>query len=71
MADDGPGIPREIRRQIFRPGFSTKARGWGIGLSLARRIVEENHRGQLIFVPPDRAGAPSGGGAVFDIILPG
>jgi signal transduction histidine kinase len=71
VADDGPGIPREIRRQIFRPGFSTKARGWGIGLSLARRIVEENHRGQLIFVPPDRAGAPSGGGAVFDIILPG
>lgn len=71
VADDGPGIPRELRSEIFRPGFSTKARGWGIGLSLARRIVEENHRGQLVFVPPDRAGAPSGGGAVFDIILPG
>jgi signal transduction histidine kinase len=71
VADDGPGVARDIRRQIFRPGFSTKARGWGIGLSLARRIVEENHRGQLALVPSDRAGMGSGVGAVFDIILPG
>ena len=63
VADDGPGVSRELRKQIFRPGFSTKARGWGIGLSLARRIVEENHGGRLLLVPSDK-------GATFDIILP-
>ena len=47
VADDGPGIPRELRGRIFEPGFSTKTSGWGIGLSLARRIVEENHGGTL------------------------
>ncbi len=64
VADDGPGIPAEIRHRIFEPGFSTKQSGWGIGLSLARRIIEENHRGRLISVLADR-------GATFDIILPG
>lgn len=63
VADDGPGVARELRKQVFRPGFSTKAHGWGIGLSLARRIVEDNHRGRLMLVPVDR-------GATFDIILP-
>src|SRR5207248_9737950 len=43
VSDDGPGIPREIRNQIFDPGFSTKEKGWGIGLSLARRIVRDSH----------------------------
>jgi signal transduction histidine kinase len=64
VTDDGPGISAEIRQRIFEPGFSTKQAGWGIGLSLARRIVEENHRGRLTSVPADR-------GATFDIILPG
>ena len=63
VADDGPGIPREIRSRIFDPGFSTKQSGWGIGLSLARRIVEENHGGTLRLAPSDR-------GATFEIILP-
>jgi signal transduction histidine kinase len=63
VADDGPGVARELRKDVFRPGFSTKARGWGIGLSLARRIVEDNHGGRLVLVPSDR-------GATFDIILP-
>ena len=63
VADDGPGIPRELRRRIFDAGFSTKARGWGIGLSLARRIVQESHGGRLALVPSDR-------GATFDVILP-
>lgn len=63
VTDDGPGIPREHRASIFEPGFSTKAHGWGIGLSLARRIVEDNHDGRLALVPTDR-------GAAFDIILP-
>jgi signal transduction histidine kinase len=62
VADDGPGVPRELRARIFEAGFSTKERGWGIGLSLARRIVEQSHRGRLALVP-------SGRGAVFDIIL--
>lgn len=63
VADDGPGIPRELRRRIFDAGFSTKQRGWGIGLSLTRRIVEENHNGRLVLSASDR-------GATFDIILP-
>jgi signal transduction histidine kinase len=64
VADDGPGIPRELRSRIFSAGFSTKELGWGIGLPLARRIVEEGHRGRLQLTPSDR-------GAVFDVILPG
>ena len=63
VVDDGPGIPRDVRGRIFDPGFSTKSSGWGIGLSLARRIVEENHSGSLRLVPADR-------GASFEIILP-
>jgi signal transduction histidine kinase len=62
VADDGPGIPPGLRAQIFAPGFSTKQSGWGIGLSLARRIVEENHRGKLVLASADR-------GATFDVIL--
>ncbi|MGH7546114.1 MAG: sensor histidine kinase, partial [Gemmatimonadota bacterium] len=46
VRDDGPGIPAEWRRRIFQPGISGKAGGWGLGLSLARRIVEETHRGR-------------------------
>jgi signal transduction histidine kinase len=63
VADDGPGIPRDARGRIFEPGFSTKTSGWGIGLSLARRIVEENHGGTLQLAAADR-------GATFEIILP-
>ncbi len=65
ISDDGPGVPREIRKQIFQPGFSTKQRGWGIGLSLAKRIIEENHGGRLALVS-----AQGDRGATFDIILP-
>ena len=64
IADDGPGIPRELRSRIFDPGFSTKDAGWGVGLALARRIVEETHGGRLILVPTAR-------GATFDVIFPG
>ena len=63
VADDGPGIPREHRSRVFEPGFSTKDSGWGIGLSLTRRIVEENHGGRLALLPTDQ-------GAAFEIILP-
>jgi signal transduction histidine kinase len=62
VSDNGPGIPRELRAKIFEPGFSTKQSGWGIGLSLAKRIVEENHGGRLVLVPTEQ-------GATFEIIL--
>jgi signal transduction histidine kinase len=64
VADDGPGIPRELRAKIFDAGFSTKESGWGIGLSLAKRIIEENHSGRLLLAPSEK-------GATFDVILPG
>jgi signal transduction histidine kinase len=64
VADDGPGIPRDLRTRVFDPGFSTKQSGWGIGLALARRIVEENHGGSLRLASAER-------GAAFEIILPG
>jgi signal transduction histidine kinase len=62
VSDNGPGVPREIRNQIFDPGFSTKEKGWGIGLSLARRIVRDSHGGELVLVPSER-------GATFDMVL--
>jgi signal transduction histidine kinase len=62
VSDNGPGVPRELGKRIFEPGFSTKEHGWGIGLPLARRIVRDNHGGELVLVPSER-------GATFDIIL--
>jgi len=50
VRDNGMGVGSRDRRNIFRPGYSTKARGWGLGLSLARRIVEDIHRGKLRLV---------------------
>ncbi len=64
VQDNGPGIPPALRKRIFDAGFTTKDRGWGIGLSLARRIVEENHGGKLLLADTDS-------GAAFDVILPG
>ncbi len=55
ITDNGKGIDPADRKNIFRPGFSTKKRGWGLGLSLAKRIVEEYHRGRL-FVKESRLG---------------
>ena len=62
VADDGPGVPRHLRKRIFEAGFSTKDAGWGIGLSLARRIITEGHNGRLVLQSGTR-------GATFDIIL--
>jgi signal transduction histidine kinase len=47
VADTGKGIEPSYKKEIFRPGFSTKKRGWGLGLSLSQRIIETYHRGKL------------------------
>ena len=63
VLDDGPGVPREIRRALFEPGITTKQGGWGIGLALARRVVEDAHGGELLLETTDT-------GASFLIRLP-
>ena len=47
VEDDGPGIPESSQNRIFDPGFTTKHRGWGLGLALARRIVDDYHGGRI------------------------
>ena len=47
ISDTGKGIPKSAFNKIFNPGFTTKHRGWGLGLSLAKRIVEEYHHGRI------------------------
>jgi hypothetical protein len=47
VVDTGKGIRKKNVKNVFRPGFTTKARGWGLGLSLAKRIVEEYHHGRI------------------------
>lgn len=47
VSDTGKGISRKNIKNVFKPGFTTKKRGWGLGLSLAKRIVEEYHRGKI------------------------
>lgn len=63
VSDTGHGIPRKLQNDIFRPGFTTKKRGWGLGLSLARRIIEDYHKGR-IFV---KSSGPAG--TTFAIVL--
>ena len=48
VADTGKGIPRKLQKKVFKPGFTTRARGWGLGLSLSKRIVENYHSGKLV-----------------------
>lgn len=55
VMDNGKGISKKDRRNIFRPGYSTKKRGWGLGLSLTQRIVKDYHYGK-IFVKESRPG---------------
>jgi len=65
VRDDGPGVAPEMQRQLFEPGTTTKTGGWGIGLALARRIVEQQHGGRVTFRP-----GPDGRGAVFVLEFP-
>ncbi len=48
VTDNGKGIDNKFRKDVFRPGYSTKKRGWGLGLSLSKRIIEDYHKGKLV-----------------------
>ena len=63
--DNGRGIEPEHVNRVFEPGFSTKKRGWGLGLAFVKRIVEEYHRGRIRLVR-----SVPGEGTMFEIILP-
>ncbi len=65
ISDTGKGITRSQFKTIFKPGFTSKKRGWGLGLSLSKRIIENYHRGKIFVVSSEL-----GNGAVFRIILP-
>lgn len=65
VSDTGKGMPHSMYSDVFKPGFTTKERGWGLGLSLAKRIVEEYHRGK-IYVKSSEIGK----GTTFRIELP-
>jgi len=65
LMDSGKGISANSHRRVFEPGFTTKKRGWGLGLSLAKRIIEDYHSGK-IFVKKSEEGK----GATFTISLP-
>jgi signal transduction histidine kinase len=63
VEDDGPGVAPAVRTTLFDPGVTTKKGGWGVGLSLARRIVEDVHHGRLSLAPSEK-------GATFVVELP-
>ncbi|MBE0661646.1 MAG: hypothetical protein IH597_04180 [Bacteroidales bacterium] len=64
FCDSGKGISKSTFNSVFNPGFTSKQRGWGLGLSLARRIIEDYHRGK-IFIKSSELGK----GTVFRIVL--
>ena len=63
-SDNGKGIGRKDRRKIFNPGMTTKNHGWGLGLTLAKRIIEEYHNGRI------RLLHTSTSGTTFEIQIP-
>ncbi len=65
LQDTGKGIPQSSLKTVFQPGYSTKKRGWGLGLSLAKRIIKDYHKGK-IFVLKSKVNE----GTTFRIILP-
>lgn len=64
IADNGKGMTKKIQKQIFNPGFTTKQRGWGLGLTLTKRIIDDYHKGK-IFIKSSEIGK----GTTFCIIL--
>jgi signal transduction histidine kinase len=64
VSDNGKGIDLKRRKDVFRPGYSTKRRGWGLGLSLSKRIIEGYHKGKIYV----KQSAP-GEGTIFKIVL--
>jgi signal transduction histidine kinase len=64
VTDSGKGITKQNLPNIFKPGFTTKKRGWGLGLSLSKRIIEQYHKGEL-FVKNSEPGR----GTTFRIVL--
>jgi len=64
VADTGKGIAAKNLQKVFKPGFTTKKRGWGLGLSLSKRVIEQYHKGQL-FVRQSEVGK----GTTFRIVL--
>lgn len=65
FCDEGRGIAPENIERVFQPGFSTKKRGWGLGLTFVRRIVEEYHKGKISIVH-----SSPGEGTTFELLLP-
>ena len=64
ISDTGSGIKKENFKRIFNPGFSTKKRGWGLGLSLAKRIISDYHKGKIVV-----KSSVLGKGTTFQIVL--
>jgi len=65
VKDEGCGIPKKVQTQIFKTGYTTKKRGWGLGLALAKRIVEEFHHGKIYILKSE-----TNEGSTFEIMLP-
>ena len=65
ISDNGCGIPKKDWKNIFRPGFSTKQSGWGLGLSLCQRIINEVHKGE-IYIKESSVET----GTIFEINIP-
>ena len=65
ISDSGCGIPKKDWKNIFRPGFSTKQSGWGLGLSLCQRIINEVHKGEIYIIESSEEA-----GTIFEINIP-
>jgi hypothetical protein len=64
VSDTGKGMSKKLFKQIFKPGFTTKKRGWGLGLSLSKRIVTDYHRGKIVVLKSE-----IGTGTTFEVLL--
>lgn len=64
IKDEGCGIPKKVQKQVFNTGYTTKKRGWGLGLALAKRIIEEFHQGKIYILRSE-----PGEGSTIEIML--